>query len=131
MSDYVLSCCSTADLAKEQFERRNIQYICFHYFLDNVEYADDLYTTMTPDAFYQAMVDGADTRTSQVNISEYLDYFTGFLEQGKDILHLTLSSGISGSIPPPSTPPPSPGNAIPSGRFISWTPWQPPPVSAF
>ena len=97
MSDFVLSCCSTADLTKEQFERRNIQYICFHYFLDNVEYADDLYTTMTPDAFYQAMVDGADTRTSQVNISEYLDYFTGFLEQGKDILHLTLSSGISGS----------------------------------
>ena len=97
MSDFVLSCCSTADLTKEQFEHRNIQYICFHYFLDNVEYADDLYTTMTPDAFYQAMVDGADTRTSQVNISEYLDYFTGFLEQGKDILHLTLSSGISGS----------------------------------
>ena len=97
MSDYVLSCCSTADLTKEQFERRNIQYICFHYFLNDVEYADDLYTTMSPDAFYQAMVDGADTRTSQVNISEYLDYFTGFLEQGKDILHLTLSSGISGS----------------------------------
>ena len=97
MSDFILSCCSTADLTKEQFERRNIRYICFHYFLDNVEYADDLYSTMTPDAFYQAMVDGADTRTSQVNISEYLDYFTGFLEQGKDILHLTLSSGISGS----------------------------------
>ena len=97
MSDFVLSACSTADLTKEQFERRNIHYICFHYFLDDVEYADDLYTSMSPDAFYQAMVDGADTRTSQVNISEYLDYFTGFLEQGKDILHLTLSSGISGS----------------------------------
>ena len=97
MSDFILSACSTADLTKEQFERRNIQYICFHYFLNDVEYADDLYTSMSPEAFYQAMVDGADTRTSQVNISEYLDYFTGFLEQGKDILHLTLSSGISGS----------------------------------
>ena len=97
MCDFILSTCSTADLTKEQFERRNIQYICFHYFLNDVEYADDLYTSMSPEAFYQAMVDGADTRTSQVNISEYLDYFTGFLEQGKDILHLTLSSGISGS----------------------------------
>ena len=97
MSDFILSACSTADLTKEQFERRNIHYVCFHYFLNDVEYADDLYTSMSPEAFYQAMVDGADTRTSQVNISEYLDYFTGFLEQGKDILHLTLSSGISGS----------------------------------
>ncbi len=97
MSDFILSACSTADLTKEQFNQRNIHYICFHYFLNDVEYADDLYTSITPEAFYQAMVDGADTRTSQVNISEYLDYFTQFLEQGKDILHLTLSSGISGS----------------------------------
>ena len=97
MSDFVLSACSTADISKEHFASRNISYICFHYFLNDVEYEDDLYTTMTAEAFYQAMVDGADTRTSQVNISEYLDYFTGFLEQGKDILHLTLSSGISGS----------------------------------
>lgn len=97
MSDFILSACSTADISKEHFESRNIHYICFHYFMNDVEYEDDLYTTMTAEAFYQAMVDGADTRTSQVNISEYLDYFTKFLEQGKDILHLTLSSGISGS----------------------------------
>ena len=31
---YVLSCCSTADLTKEHFERRGIHYICFHYQLD-------------------------------------------------------------------------------------------------
>ena len=97
MSDYILSCCSTADLSKEHFEARNIHYLCFHYFLDDVEYVDDLGQTMPFDKFYQAMVGGADTRTAQVNISEYLDYFTPFLEQGKDILHLTLSSGISGT----------------------------------
>ena len=27
MSDYVISCCSTADLTKEHFEKRNISYI--------------------------------------------------------------------------------------------------------
>jgi DegV family protein with EDD domain len=97
MSDFVLSCCSTADLSKEHFERRDIHYICFHYFLNGQEYPDDLGQSMSIDDFYQAMVDGADTSTSQVNISEYLDYFTTFLEQGKDILHLTLSTGISGS----------------------------------
>ena len=97
MSDFVLSCCSTADLAREHFESRGIEYICFHYYMDDVEYADDLGQSMPFDEFYKRMAEGADTRTAQVNISEYLDYFTTFLEQGRDLLHVTLSSGISGS----------------------------------
>jgi DegV family protein with EDD domain len=44
------------------------------------------------------MVDGAMTKTSQVNADEFTEYFRGFLEQGKDIIHLTLASGISGVI---------------------------------
>ncbi len=48
--------------------------------------------------FYRMMTEGADTATSQVNVSEYLDYFSAILEQGKDILHVALSSGISGSV---------------------------------
>ena len=43
------------------------------------------------------MANGAETSTSQVNISEYLDFFTPILESGKDILHVCLSSGLSGS----------------------------------
>lgn len=43
------------------------------------------------------MVDGADTKTSQINSEEYEAYFTPFLEEGKDIIHLCLSSGISGA----------------------------------
>lgn len=97
MSDFVLSCCSTADLAKEHFESRDIKYICFHYQLDGVEYPDDLGQTIPFDEFYKRMTEGADTSTAQVNISEYLDFFTPSLEQGKDILHVCLSSGISGS----------------------------------
>lgn len=95
---YVLSCCSTADLSKEHFEKRNISYICFHYELDGVPYPDDLGQTMPFDTFYQAMVDGAETKTSQINVEEYAAYFRTFLEEGKDLLHVTLSSGISGSI---------------------------------
>ena len=96
MSDYILSCCSTADLTKEEFEKRDIHYVCFHYYLDDVEHVDDLFETMDADTFYQVMADGAMTRTSQVNVEEFIQYFTPFLEEGKDILHVTLSSGISG-----------------------------------
>ncbi len=94
---FILSCCSTVDLPADLLEQRGIRYTCFHYFLDGVEYPDDLGKSMPLPAFYQAMVDGADTRTAQVNVEEYRTYFTELLQQGKDVLHVTLSSGISGS----------------------------------
>ena len=98
MSEYVISCCSTADLSAEHFEQRNIKYVCFHYELDGVVHPDDLGKTIPFDKFYQAMVDGAETKTSQVNAEEYEAHFRKYMETGKDILHLCLSSGISGSI---------------------------------
>ena len=97
MADYILSCCSTADLSEAHFRARDIRYICFHYMLDGKSYEDDLGKSMPMDQFYQAMTDGADTRTSQVNADEYAAYFEGFLMEGKDVLHVCLSSGISGS----------------------------------
>ena len=97
MANYVLSCCSTADLTKEHFENRDIHYICFHYKLDGVDYPDDLGQTIQFEDFYKKMDEGAETSTSQVNVSEYVEYFSQFLEEGKDILHVSLSSGISGT----------------------------------
>lgn len=97
MSDYILSCCSPADLSGEHFEKIGVHYVCFHYFLDGKEYPDDLGQSVSFPDFYRAMAEGADTSTSQVSISDYLEHFTPFLEQGKDILHVTLSSGISGT----------------------------------
>lgn len=94
--NYILSSCSTADLTAEHFASRDIQYVCFHYSLDGQEYCDDLGKSMSFDDFYQAMADGAETKTSQVNIGEFVEYFTPFLEEGKDILHVCLSSNLSG-----------------------------------
>lgn len=96
MAEYILSCCSTADLTESHFKERDIHYICFHYFLDGKQYEDDLGKSMSFDAFYKAMSEGAQTKTSQVNVDEFVAYFTPFLEQGKDILHVCLSSAISG-----------------------------------
>ena len=93
---YVLSCCSTADLTKEHFQKKNLSYICFHFELDGKEYLDDLGESISFPDFYQAMVDGADTKTSQINADEFMTYFEPFLAEGKDIVHVTLSSGISG-----------------------------------
>ncbi|MGI5976660.1 MAG: DegV family protein [Candidatus Limivicinus sp.] len=98
MRDYVLSCCSTADLTKEHFESRDIKYVCFHFAIDGEEYKDDLGESIPFEEFYDRIAKGAMTRTSQVNISEYVEYFSKFAEEGKDIVHVTLSSGLSGTV---------------------------------
>lgn len=96
MSDYVISCCSTADLSAEHFNRRNIHYTCFHFELDGKQYNDDLGTSISFNDFYEAMKNGAETKTSQINADEFIESFEPFLRDGKDILHVSLSSGLSG-----------------------------------
>ena len=49
--DYIISCCSTADLSKEHFEKRDIHYVCFHYQLNGKDLPDDLGQTMPFDQF--------------------------------------------------------------------------------
>ncbi|MBD5522105.1 MAG: DegV family protein [Lachnospiraceae bacterium] len=97
MSEYILSCCSTADLTKEHFEHNNIRYACFHFELDGEDYLDDLGQSLPLDTMYRKMTEGASTKTSQISLGEYEEYFEKMLKDGKDVLHLTLSSGISGT----------------------------------
>ena len=97
MGDYILSCCSTADLSKEHFHKRDIQYVCFHFTLGDREDMDDLGESVPPAELYRRMVAGEDTKTSQVSVAEYEALFEKNLKQGKDILHVTLSTGISGT----------------------------------
>ena len=98
MSDYVLTACSTADLTPAWFDKIHVPYICFHYELGSEQRLDDLWASMDPHTFYQRMLDGENSRTSQVNMTEYIDFWRPFLREGKDVIHLTLSSGISGTV---------------------------------
>jgi DegV family protein with EDD domain len=97
-NSFVLSCCSTADLTPEHFKERDIHYVCFHFNIDGKDYPDDLGVSYPFKKFYDDMAAGAMTKTSQVSVGEYIAYFESFLKEGKDILHLTLSSGISGTL---------------------------------
>ncbi|WP_026662962.1 DegV family protein [Butyrivibrio proteoclasticus] len=98
MSNYILSCCSTADLDEQHLNERDIKYICFHFQLDDKDYPDDLGKSISFKDFYASMAKGAMTKTSQVSVGEYTEYFESFLKEGKDVLHATLSSGISGTL---------------------------------
>lgn len=96
MAEYILSCESTVDLTKERLENRNISYISYPYVLNGLLYQDDLGQTLPLQEFYHMMERGADTKTAQINAYEFTRYFEPFLAQGRDILHICLSSGITG-----------------------------------
>ena len=97
MSDYVLSCSSPADMTPEYYEKRDIRMISFHFMLGSEWYMDDCGKTIPYDEFYARMAKGEMTKTSQINAEEYEEYFENILKEGLDILHLSLSSGISGT----------------------------------
>ncbi len=97
MSKYVLTCCSTADMPYEYFRERKIPYVCFHYMLDGREYPDDLGQTISFADFYSKIEAGAMPTTSQVTVGQFIDFFEPYLKEGLDILHITLSSGLSGT----------------------------------
>lgn len=97
MCNYVLSCCSTADMPYDYFNRRDIPYVCFHYVLDGKEYPDDLGQSMSFEEFYRRVAAGSMPTTSQVNVGQFIEFFEPFLKEGKDILHISFSSGLSGA----------------------------------
>ena len=97
MGKYIISCCSTVDLTEDQLKSRDIKHVCFHFSIDGKEYFDDLGKSVPFDVFYKAMATGAETKTSQVNVDEFTQFFSQYLEKGYDIIHVAISSGISGT----------------------------------
>ena len=98
MSDYKITCCSTADMSYEFFKQNDIPLAYFHYILEGKEYKDDLGKTIPFDEFYKKIERGAMPTTSQISPEEYIELFESILKKDMDILHITLSSGISGTI---------------------------------
>ena len=97
MPGYVLSCCSTADVTRDWLEARDIKYLFFNYYLDGKVCKDDFGATNPPAQLYAKMLAGADAKTSQISAGDYMAHFEPFLAAGQDVVHVTLSSGISGT----------------------------------
>lgn len=93
---YVLSCDTPADLTAEYYEARDIKYIPYPYTLGDKNYKDDLGKTVPYKQFFETVAAGADTKTAQPNTEDFIEYFTPFLEEGRDVLHVCLSSGLTG-----------------------------------
>lgn len=95
MKDYVITVNSTVDLPKEWLVQRGVPVIPLSYTIDGETYRD--MEGLTSKEFFEKLREGKMSVTSQVNPEEAKEALEPLLKEGKDVLHLGFSSGLSGT----------------------------------
>ena len=95
MSEFIITADSTVDMPKEYLAEKNIPIMPLSYVLEGVTYEDG--NGLTGKEFYDKIRAGAMPTTSQINPEQAKAAFEPFLKEGKDVLHIAFTSGLSGS----------------------------------
>ncbi|MCR5575942.1 MAG: DegV family protein [Oscillospiraceae bacterium] len=92
----IISADSTCDLSPELLERFDIKLIPLTILLGGESYLDGVEFT-TEDIYARYRADGTLPKTSAPGIQQFLDFFTPWVEKGFEIVHLDISSELSGT----------------------------------
>jgi len=99
MKEFVIIADSTCDLDKETRQKYGIEYVAMNYIIDDVEYVASLdWESHSVREYYDLMRGGKRVFTTQVPKNIYYDKFKSVLEEGKDLVYISCSSALSGSI---------------------------------
>lgn len=96
MKNYIITTDNNADLPESFYEAHGIEKIYLSFVVNDVVY-DSVETKMTSKEFYNAMRDGAMPSTQQVNPENSRAFFEKLSEKGMDIIHISFTSGMSGT----------------------------------
>ncbi len=86
---------SACDLTKDQYDAYNIKMVPLTVHLDNEDYLDVV--DIHPKKVYDAMREGASTKTSQVSPQAFHDLFSTFAKEGTPLVYVAFSSALSGT----------------------------------
>ncbi len=92
--DVIISMEATCDLNSQIIKENDFRIIDMSFLVDGVEYCTDKDDVITSSLYFK-MKEGSKTSTSQVNQIAYEEFFAELLKEGKDVLHLAFSSGLS------------------------------------
>lgn len=95
MREFIITVNSTVDLPKEWLEERHVPVLPLKYTIDGENYTD--MSGLTAKEFFQKLREGHMSVTSQINPEEAREMLEPFVKEGKDVLHLGFSSGLSGT----------------------------------
>ena len=96
MREFVITTDSTVDLPKEWLEERNIPTLKLSYTIDGETYPD--MEGISKKEFFDRIRRGSLPTTSQVTPGQARELFEPIIKEGKDIIHIGFSSGLSGSL---------------------------------
>jgi len=100
---FIISTDAGSDLDLDYIGKNNVNLLSMKYYLNDgsgeTEYAfGNGEDGLSIKEFYQKMRDGATTKTALINEEEHKEHFNKIFENGgKHILHIPLSSGLSGT----------------------------------
>lgn len=94
MNNYVIYTDSGSDISLAVLKEWGVYSSCLTFKFDDetTEYSNN---DMTADEFYEKMRRGGMAKTSAINVDTFLSGFEAILQEGKDILYLGFSTGLS------------------------------------
>ena len=95
MRDFIIVTDSTVDLPESMLEEQGIPVLQLNYVLDGKTYEDR--KGLSGKEFFDKLREGSMPTTSQVNPEQAKEFFELFVKEGKDILCIGFSSGLSGT----------------------------------
>ena len=95
MNEFVIVSDSTVDLPKEYLQSKQVPIISLSYIMDGVTYEE--MDGLSHKDFFEKLRAGSLPTTSQINPEQAREALELFAKEGKDILYIGFSSGLSGS----------------------------------
>lgn len=96
MINYAITVDSGCDLSMEMCREKNIIPIFMEYLIDGETFTDRMEVSDIK-VFYDKMRAGAVAKTTQINAHSFKEFFRPFVERGEKVVHISLSSGLSGT----------------------------------
>jgi len=98
MSEYIIFTDSSCDLPQHLVEEMQLAIQPLTVYLDGKPYKNyPDQREITNEAFYKMLPNCKETKTSAVNQNDFMEAFEPILKEGKDLLYLGFSSGLSGT----------------------------------
>ena len=95
MSEYVITTDNNSDLPESYFREHGVGCTYLSYAMDGKIYTHGNF--LPEHQFYEAMRNGSLPTTAQANPEITREMMEPYLKEGKDILHIAFSSGLSGT----------------------------------
>ena len=95
MSEYVITTDNNSDLPEKYLKDHGVGCMYLSYSMDGKNYTHGNF--LPEHEFYEAMRNGSMPTTAQVNPENAKALLEPYLKEGKDILHIAFSSGLSGT----------------------------------